>query len=214
MNSPISEMNVTNLEFSQYVEKINKLMNSPVFSLIMNAEMKAELEEMKVQAKEVYEPQVSTKTVAKASNSHYTYFPVNNLGWSSRLTLADIKSISCSIENGNIVYVLKMNDVTYVGDEYPTGAAGFSKRQALPYGKIFNIPSFDESDGSTVNKVSFSNGTVIYKQDYRTGSSLYADYSYSYVIDITAAPQEDTTFVMKTVTTTNTNENFVMNKVN
>lgn len=214
MNAPIDQMNVTNLEFSQYVDKIIKLMNTFPYNLALDAEMKAQLEQMRVEASESYKPQVSTKTVAKASNSHYTYFPVNNLGWSSRLTLADIKSISCTIENGNIVYVLKMNDVTYVGDEYPTGASGFSKRQALPYGKIFNIPSFDESDGSIVNKVSFSNGTVVYKQDYLTGSSLYADYSYSYVIDITAAPQKDSTLVMKTVTTTNTNENFVMNKVN
>lgn len=213
MNAPIDQMNVTNLEFDQYVEKIDKLMNSPVFSIIMNAEMKAELEEMKVQAKAVYEPQVTTKTVAKASNSHYTYFPVNNLGWSSRLTLADINSITCTVENGNIVYTVKMNDVTYVGDEYPTGSAGFSKRQALPYGKIFNIPAFDESDGSTVNKVTFSNGTIVYKQDYRTGDSLYADYAYTYVVDLTAAPQEGSTLVMKTVTTTNANENYVMNRV-
>lgn len=213
MNAPISSMNVTNLEFDQYVEKIIKLMNTFPYNMALNEEMKAQLEQMRVEANEAYEPQVTTKTVAKASNSHYTYFPVNNLGWSSRLTLADIKSISCTIENGNLVYTLKMNDCTYVGDEYPTGAAGFSKRQALPYGKIFNIPAFDESDGSTVNKVTFKNGTVIYKQDYTTGDSLYVDYTYSYVIDMTAAPQEDSDLVMKTVTTSNTNENYVMNRV-
>ncbi len=213
MDAPIDEMNVTNLEFDQYVEKIIKLMNTFPYNIALNAEMKAQLEEMRVQAKESYEPQVTTKTVAKASNSHYTYFPVNNLGWSSRLTLEDVKSVTCTLENGNIVYTVKMNDITYVGDEYPTGSAGFSKRQALPYGKIFNIPAFDESDGSTVNKVSFSNGTIVYKQDYRTGDSLYADYSYSYVVDLTAAPQKDSTLVMKTVTTTNANENYVMNRV-
>lgn len=212
MNAP-EGFSVTNLEFDQYVEKIVKLMNTFPYNIGLNAEMKAELEAMQVQAKEVYKPQVTTKTVAKASNSHYTYFPVNNLGWSSRLTLADIKSISCTVENGNIVYTVKMNDITYVGDEYPTGSAGFSKRQALPYGKIFNIPAFDESDGSTVNKVGFSNGTIVYKQDYRTGDSLYADYSYTYVADITAAQQKEDDVVMKTVTTANTNENYVMNRV-
>ena len=213
MNAPIKEMNVTNLEFDQYVEKIIKVMNTFPYNLALNAEMKAQLEEMRVQAKASYEPQVSTKTVAKTSNSHYTYFPVNNLGWSSKLTMADIKSINCIIENGAIVYTIKMNDVTYIGDEYPTGAAGFSKRQSLPYGKIFNIPAFDESDGSTVNKITFQNGTVVYKQDLRTGDSLSADYSYSYVIDMTAAPQEDSDLVMKTVTTTNMSENYVMNRV-
>lgn len=213
MNAPISSMNVTNLEFDEYVEKIIKLMNTFPYNVALDAEMKAQLEQMRVEAQEAYEPQITAKTVAKASNSHYTYFPVNNLGWSSRLTLADIKSITCTVESGSIVYTIKMNDVTYVGDEYPTGAAGFSKRQALPYGKIFNIPAFDESDGSTVNKVSFSNGTIIYKQDYRTGDSLYADYTYNYVVDITAAPQKDSDLVMKTVTTTNANENYVMNRV-
>ncbi len=128
MNAPISQMNVTNLEFDQYVDKIIKLMNTFPYNLALDDAMKAQLEEMRVQAAESYKPQVSTKTVLKASNSHYTYFPVNNLGWSSRLTLADIKSIACTIENGAIVYTLKMNDVTYVGDEYPTGSAGFSKR--------------------------------------------------------------------------------------
>lgn len=213
MNAPISSMNVTDLEFDQYVEKIIKLMNTFPYNMALDDAMKAQLEEMRVQAKESYEPQVTTKTVASRSNSHYSYFPVNNLGWSSRLTLADIKSITCTIENGNIVYTVKMNDVTYVGDEYPTGSAGFSKRQALPYGKIFNIPAFDESDGSTVNKVTFKNGTIVYKQDYLTGDSLYADYTYSYVVDMTAAPQEDSDLVMKTVTTANTNENYVMNRV-
>ena len=213
MNAPIKEMNVTNLEFDKYVDQIVKLMNTFPYNLALNAEMKAQLEEMQVQAKASYEPQVTTKTVASRSNSHYTFFPVNNLGWSSRLTMADIKSITCVIESGSIVYTVKMNDVTYVGDEYPTGSAGFSKRQSLPYGKIFNIPAFDESDGSTVNKVSFKNGTIVYKQDYSTGDSLYADYSYGYVIDMTAAPQEDSELVMKTVTTTNVNENYVMNRV-
>ena len=213
MNAPIKEMNVTNLEFDQYVEKIIKVMNTFPYNLALNAEMKAQLEDMRVQAKNSYLPQVTTKTVASRSNMHYTYYPVNNLGWSSRLTMADIKSITCVIDSGSIVYTIKMNDVTYVGDEYPTGAAGFSKRQALPYGKVFNIPAFDESDGSTVNKVSFSNGTVVYKQDYRTGDSLYSDYTYNYVIDMTAAPQEDSELVMKTVTTTNVNENYVMNRV-
>lgn len=213
MNAPIGDMNVTNLEFNQYVDKIIKLMNTFPYNLVLNAEMKAQLEEMRIQAQDSYKPQVTTKTVAARSNSHYSYFPVNNLGWSSKLTMADVKSITCTIENGAIVYTVKMNDITYVGDEYPTGAAGFSKRQSLPYGKIFNIPAFDESDGSVINKMSFKSGTIVYKQDLRTGDSLSADYSYGYVVDMTAAPQEDSDLVMKTVTTTNMSENYVMNRV-
>ena len=212
MNAPIPEMNVTDMEFDQYVSKIVKLFSNPPYSWILDSATKAELAEMQVQAEESYKPQVTTKTVASRSNDHYKYFPINNLAWSSKLTMSDIKSINCVISNGNIVYTVEMDNVTYVGDEYPTGTAGFSQRQTLSYGKIFNLPSFDESDGSTVNKVSFSKGKVVYVQSFKTGASISADYSYSYVVDLTAAPSKDSDLVMKTKTTTNINENFIMNK--
>ena len=106
-----------------------------------------------------------------------------------------------------------MPDTTHIGDEYPTGSSGFSKRQNLTYGKIFNIPALDESDGSTVNKVQFKNGKVVLKVDVLTGDVLSADYSYTYYTEIMAAPQEDSTLTMKTATTANTTENYIMNRV-
>ena len=212
-NAPIDDMNVTNLEFNQYVDKIVNLMNSPLFSLIVDANMKAQLEEMKVQAKEAYLPQTTTKTVASRSNSHYSYFPVNNLGWSSKLTVNDISGATCQIVGSDIVCTITLPEITYIGDEYPTGSSGFSKRQALPYGKVFNIPAFDESDGSTVNKVQFMNGKVVLKVDVLTGDVLEADYSYTYISEIMAAPQEDSELTMKTATTANTTENYIMNRV-
>lgn len=213
MNAPIADMNVTDLEFDKYVDKIVKLMNTFPYNLALDDAMKAQLKEMQTQAKQAYDPQVTTKSVEKHSGAHFSYFPVNNLGWSSKLTISDISSISCVVADGNIVYTVKMNSNTYIGDEYPTGTAGFSKRQALPYGKIFNIPSFDESDGSTVNKVTFKNGVIVLKEDFKTGDTISADYSYSYVVDVTGAPQEDSELVMKTVTTSNVSENYVINRV-
>ncbi len=213
MNAPISDMNVTDLEFDKYVDKIVKLMNTFPYNVALDDAMKAQLAEMKVQAKEAYEPQVTTKTVDKFSNAHYSYFPVNNLGWSSKLTMSDISSISCTVADGNIVYTINMPTNTYIGDEYPTGTAGFSKRQALSYGKAFNIPAFDESDGSTVNKVIFKDGVIVLKEDVKTGDTISADYAYSYVVDVTGAPQEDSDLVMKTVTTSNISENYTMNRV-
>ena len=213
MNAPIADMNVTDLEFDKYVDKIVKLMNTFPYNVALDDAMKAQLADMKVQAREAYEPQVTTKTVDKFSNAHYSYFPVNNLGWSSKLTMNDISSISCTVADGSIVYTIKMPTNTYIGDEYPTGTAGFSKRQALPYGKAFNIPSFDESDGSTVNKVIFKDGVIVLKEDIVTGDTLSVDYSYNYVVDITGAKQEDSDLVMKTATTSNVTENYVMNRV-
>lgn len=212
-NAPVADMNVTNLEFDQYVDKIIKVMNTFPYNIALNDEMKAQLNEMKQQAAEAYLPQTTTKTVASRSNSHYSYFPVNNLGWSSKLTVNDISGATCQIVGSDIVCTITLPEVTYIGDEYPTGSSGFSKRQALPYGKVFNIPAFDESDGSTVNKVQFMNGKVVLKVDVLTGDVLEADYSYTYLSEIMAAPQEDSELTMKTATTANTTENYIMNRV-
>lgn len=213
MNAPISDMNVTDLEFNLYIDKIVKLMNTFPYNLALDDAMKAQLKEMQEEAKDAYEPQISEKSVARYSNAHYSYFPVTNLGWSSRLTVDDIKSVTCTVENGTIIYTVKMDSYTYVGDEYPTGTSGFSERQKLPYGKAFNIPAFDESDGSELNKVTFSNGVIVLKEDLKTGDTLSADYSYSYVADITAAKQSDSDLVMKTKTSSNITENYIMNRV-
>ncbi len=213
MNAPVADMNVTDLEFDKYVDKIVKLMNTFPYNLALDDAMKAQLADMKAQAKEAYEPQVTTKTVDKFSNAHFSYFPVNNLGWSSRLTMDDVSSVSFSVDNGSFVYTINLGTYTYVGDEYPTGAAGFSKRQALPYGKVFNIPAFDESDGSTVNKVTFKDGCIVFRQDIKTRDSLSADYYYKYEVDVTGAPQDDSDLVMKTKTTSNITEKYIMNRV-
>ncbi len=212
-NAPIDDMNVTNLEFNKYVDKIVKVMNTFPYNLALDDSMKAQLKEMQTQAAEAYLPQTQTKTVAKTSNSHYSYFPVNNLGWSSKLTVADIKGATCQVVGSDIICTITLPDTIHIGDEYPTGSSGFSKRQNLTYGKIFNIPALDESDGSTVNKVQFKNGKVVLKVDVLTGDVLSADYSYTYYTEIMAAPQEDSTLTMKTATTANTTENYIMNRV-
>lgn len=213
MNAPVDEMNVTNLEFDAYVDKIVKLMNTFPYNLALDDAMKAELKVMQQEAAAAYEPQTEEKTVAKTSNAHYSYFPVTNLGWSSKLTINDIDSISCTLSGSVAVFTIEMADYTYIGDEYPTGTAGFAARQTLPYGKVFNIPAFDESDGSTINKVAFKNGKVEYHLDVATGAPVYAEYTYSYDTDVTAAPQEDSSLVMKTATSTNVSEVYNINKV-
>ncbi len=203
--APLSSLNVSNMEFNQYVDKIVNLVGSFMDS--------SQLNEMKQQAKDIYLPQTATKTVAARSNSHYSYFPVNNLGWSSKLTVDDISGATFKVEGSNVVCTITLGEYTYVGDEYPTGSSGFSKRQSLPYGKVFNVPSLDESDGSTVNKVQFKNGKVVLKADLATGDVLSVDYSYTYICTIKAAPQEDSSMVMTTATTANITDNYVMNRV-
>lgn len=203
--APISSLNVSNMEFNQYVDKVVGLLGSFMDS--------SQLNEMKQQAKDIYLPQTATKTVAARSNSHYSYFPVNNLGWSSKLTVDDITGASFKVEGSDVVCTITLGEYTYIGDEYPTGSSGFSKRQSLPYGKVFNIPSLDESDGSVVNKVQFKNGKIVLKADLATGDVLSVDYSYTYICNVKQPPQPKSEMIMSTATTANITDNYVMNRV-
>ncbi len=210
--APVSSLNVTNMEYRDYVNNLVKVMNSFPYNTMLDDDMKQELELMKKSAVEVYEPQVENKVVAATSNSHYTNFPVNNLGWVCKLSLSEIKTIKQTVVDGNFVITVTLNNYTYGKGEYPTGSAGFSERQKLPYGKVFNLPSLNESDGSVVNSVTLKNGIIVLTLDGETGKPVEVDYSYSYVSDITSAKTEGSELVMKTVTTANTNENYVINK--
>jgi hypothetical protein len=194
-------LNVTNMEYKDYVNKMVSLMGDS-----------ADVDELKQSAVEIYKPQTETKTIAASSNSHYTYFPVNNLGWSSKLTVSDIKSITYTVSDGCIIYTVKMGDYTYGKGQYPSGSKGFSDRQKLPYGKIFNIPALSEDDETTVNSVQLKNGTVVLKADLATGNVVSVDYSYSYITDVSSTNTSGNyTINMKTVTSTNVTEKFVMN---
>lgn len=201
----LNSMNATNMEYKDYVNKAVKLMESVGTS-------EEELADLKQSATDIYTPQTETKTIAATSNSHYTNFPVNNLGWSSKLTIDDVKSVNYAVEDGYLVYTVKMNNYTYKGDQYPTGSTGFSGRQQLPYGKVFNLPALQEDDKTTLNSIQLKNGVIVVKADIITGEIVSADYSYSYITDIVSINDVDSyTITMKMVTTTNVKENYVMN---
>ena len=90
----------------------------------------------------------------------------------------DIKSIECYEEDGYIIRKVTMNEDTYIGDEFPTGNEGFSQRwKTIPYGKVFNIPDFDETEGtketSILNKVTFKDGVIISKVDKKDLELLF-----------------------------------------
>lgn len=228
-NAPDSSLNVTNTEFNVYVDKVVAYTNK--YSWILTNDIKKELENMKTQAQELYQPQTETVTVTKANPTHYTEFPVNKLGYACFLELSDIESINCYEQNGYIIREVIMKTDTYIGDQYPTGSAGFKDRwQIISYGKVFNIPAFDETDGSTLNSVKFSGlygdninvaptqgGRIISKVDKLTGMPVEIRYEYSCVSDISAAPQVNqdgtTGLTMKTVTITNFSEVYTINSV-
>ncbi len=208
--APDDRLNVSNMEYKNYVNTLVNVMNSFPYNTMLDDEMKKELELMKQSAVDVYLPQTEIKNVAATSNSHYTYFPVNNLGWSCKLELSDIKSIKQTAVDGNFVITVALADYTYGKGEYPTGSSGFSERQKLPYGKVFNLPALNENDGSVVNSMILKNGVVVLTLDGETGKAVEADYSYSYISNITSPKSGDSELVMKTVTTADTNENYVI----
>lgn len=215
-NSPEPSLNVTNLEFKDYVAKIVNY--SSGFDALLPDDIKKDLQEMQEEAILLYEPQTETTEVAKTSPVHYTEFPVGKLGYSCFLEMSDIASISSYEQNGYIIREVIMNEDTYVGDEYPTGSSGFKDRwQTISYGKVFNIPSFDETDGSTLNKVTFKNGKIISKVDKLTGMPVEIRYEFTYISDISAAQQTNTDgspgLKMRTVTTKDHIEIYTINPV-
>ena len=208
--APISKLNVSNMEYKDYVSTFVSAMNTFPYNSLLDDEMKAELELMKQSAVDIYKPQTEKKVVAATSNSHYTYFPVNNLGWSCNLDYSEIESITQTVADGKIVLTITLADATYGKSAYPTGTSGFSERQKLTYGKIFNLPALNENDGSVVNSMKLNDGVVVLKLDPATGKAAEVDYSYTYISDITSPKSEGSDLVMRTVTTVNTAENYVM----
>lgn len=228
-NAPDASLNVTNMPFDQYTNKtcdyLEDALSNPLVNIALSkedkAEMKAYISTLRKQAKEMYDLKTTTATVKKHA-SHYYHFPVNNLGNSCFLELSDIKSIECYEENGYIIRKVTMKEDTYIGDEFPTGSEGSTQRwKTISYGKVFNIPNFDETEGSKetsiLNKVTFKNGVIISKVDKLSGLPVSVDYSYTYVADISTIPEVDKDgnvgLQMDSVTTATNTESFIINPV-
>ncbi len=228
-NAPDASLNVTNMPFDQYTNKtcdyLEDALSNPLVNLAISkeekAQIKANIAAMRKQADEIYDAKTKTTTIAKR-RSHYASFPVNNLANSCFLTLDDIKSITCYEEDGYIIRKVVMNENTYIGDEYPTGYEGSSQRwQKIPYGKVFNIPEFSETENgketSRLNKVTFKNGVIISKVDKLSGLPVSVDYSYTYIADVSTIPQPDQNgnpgLEMDSVTTARITESYVINPV-
>lgn len=228
-NAPASELNYsTPVEFKVYAnascDYMENLLNGPAGLLLpssQKAQVRTQIAELRKQATEIYQPQITTKTVNRYG-SHYYHFPVNNLGNSCFLELSDIKSIECYEEDGYIIRKVTMNTDKYVGDEFPTGNEGSTERwKTISYGKVFNIPDFDETSGtkktSNLNSVTFKDGVIISKVDKLTGIPVQVDYSYSYVADVSTIPEKNTDgtdgLQMDSVTTATVSETYVINPI-
>ncbi len=215
-NAPQSSLNVSNLEYDKYVDKMVNLMNTFPYNLALNDEMRAELKKLQISAENAYKPQSRSVAVGRGADyedEHTDLFVVGGLSWSSNLTMNDIKSISYTMTGGRFSITITMKDYSYAGNAYPTGVAGLSARSKLPYGKAFNLPEFDESDGSTVNSVALRGGEIDFQMDYKTADVLKAEYNYEYTADIKSPPDKDSDLEMYTKTTAAVTERYVVNRV-
>lgn len=227
-NAPDASLNVTNMPFDQYTNKTCDYLEDVLGGFAgafvpadQKAEMKASIAAMRKQAKELYDPKISTTTIAKR-RSHYANFPVNNLANSCFLTMDDVQSIICYEEDGYIIRKVTLGQYTYVGDEYPTGYENSAlRRQQVAYGRVFNIPELSEVENgkktTNLNKVTFKNGVIISKVDKLSGLPVSVDYSYTYITDISTIPETNQDgsegLQMDSNTTATVSESFVINPV-
>jgi hypothetical protein len=217
VNPPNDAFKANNLEYPEYVNQIDKLMHTWPYSMALSPEMEATLKEMKTYGENLYKPRSQSVAVGKGTeyeDEHIALFAVGGLSWSSNLTINDIKSISYTMTGGRIYITITMKDYSYAGDAYPTGATGLNGRAKLPYGKAFNLPDFDESDGSTLRSVSLSDGKIDFQMDYKTSDVLRVEYKFNYVSDIKSPQDKDLPdFEIHTKSTAESVERYVVNRV-
>lgn len=197
----LNSLNAKDVEYTTWLKN-----NKTLLKLIMSDE---EYQEMVDQANAAYEPQVYNRNVAEKSSSHFSYFPVKTCSWSCKLTVDDIKNVTYKI-NGNLITItVNMNNYTYADETYPGGRNQYSARQALPYGKAFNLPVLD---GATT--MDLKSGKIVCVIDSSTGGVVSADYSYSYVAQKAAEENiEDSNIKMSTKISVNIVEHYDINPI-
>ncbi len=188
--APISGMNANNVEYYQYLEQSKKVLEDYRLLIIMSSgreeyeETIEAMDEAIAQAKLIYEPQTTTKTVSRGSSSHNSYFPVFYYSWACKLTSEDIKDISCKFDGNNIILTVNMNNYNYTAKNYPYTSSGADqqKKLELPYGKAFNLPDTNTGGGAKFEALNLKNGKIVCTIDKTTGDITNVDYSYSYVL--------------------------------
>ena len=204
------DFNATNEEYVDYLKRNEKMLKMAD---------EAEYNKMLAEAQAVYKPIEKTKTVAPGSTSHYSYFPVVRLTYACNLDFNEVKSITFKQDGGSYIITIKLGSYTYnEKNPYPATVYDDAERQKLPYGKIFNIPEFNDTSSYELKKVVLDKGEVILKVDAETGKILTVDYSYQCTSSVytEAELKDDSGKAQSTMKTTMTNviknqEHFVLN---
>ncbi len=169
--SLLYDLNADNVEWIDYLkdnETILKLGGADEYA------------EMIAEAEAIYEPVIKNKTIEEGNKQHYTYFPVASLANACRLSFDEVKNIDIKNVDGHFFITLTLGKYTYEGENpYPATSYEYTERQNIPYGKIFNLPEFNYSDGATeLQKVVLENGKVVIEMDAKSGEIMDVDYSF------------------------------------
>ncbi len=200
----VSTMNCTDLEMKDYIEKMKPL--------LLLAGMRDEYERMVADVNATYEPKTSSITVnANDANKHYSYYPVKSYFWAMKLTDNDIKDITYTLKDGNILIKILFDEFTYTGDEYPTSYYALQKE---PYGKAFNLSAYKATNDYSLDSFTYKDGSITYKIDAATGNVLSSDYYYASIAKCTSEQTEPNTnskITMKMTVNSNYTESYVIN---
>lgn len=184
--APVSSLNVTNMEYTTYLKRVKSSMES-MKSLLDEAEyeqMMAQLDKSIAEAEQVYTPKTTTRTVQNGTSQHYYYFPITQYTWSCKLTAADVKNVSLDYSDGKITINVNMDNYSYDATTYPYKSGQYSERLKLPYGKVFDLPTYNTNSDTAFKAIWLKNGKVTVVIDANTGGVINADYAYDYTVDI------------------------------
>ncbi len=151
LNTELTKMSYTDLEYDKYVTKMVEQLDSSKDAIRKDttltqaqkdkeiAEIDEEIVAMRKSAATYKDADIANKTVdALNANGHRNYFPRSGESTvSSALKLSDIDRVTYSISNGEITLNVLMKKNTYNNSTYPKTSAGLAD---IPYGKAFNIP--------------------------------------------------------------------------
>ncbi len=195
LNAMLKDMNYTDLEYDQYVDKMVAQLESSKNNDELTAADKAEIDRqiaaMKKSGETYDDVERVEKTVISGNiNGHKNYFPrAGEAEVASALTVADIDDITYMIVNDEIIFDITMENTAYTNASYPKTSDGLAN---LPYGKVFNLPFLRGESGSTLLKAEYNNGKVQVILDKDTAAIEKAAYSYNYFSNVKAPVQSNT----------------------
>lgn len=214
--APLSSLNVTNMEYTAYLKRVKSSMESmkSLFDEEEYEQMMAQLDKSIAEAEQVYTPKETKRTVQSGTSQHYYYFPVTQYTWSCKLTSADVKDVSLVYNDGKITITVNMNNYSYDATTYPYKSGQYSERLKLPYGKVFDLPTYNTNSDTAFKAIWLKNGNVTVEIDASTGGVINANYAYDYTVDIINKQKTATNNYNMTVKqVSKMSENYVINPI-